>query len=165
MTDTLDQKQNFELLDQTLEAFGADASRWPEGVRDRLMAFTASDSAAQKRLAAARALDRVLSFAPRLSDAQNAALASRIVDRAVRQPRAVTATDPAPPLRRWLGRSNGVAAAAMAASLMIGVLANQNTTFSTFADAIVGGTDASAGNSQQVALGDEGDTLLDEDLL
>jgi hypothetical protein len=165
MTETVDQKQKLELLDQTLEAYGANASRWPDGVRDQLMAFTVGNSAAQKRIAAARALDTVLGFAPRLSEAQNTALASRIIDRAVRQPRAVTATDAAPPQRRWLGRSNGMAAAAMAASLLIGVLAGQNPTFSTFADAIVGGTDASAGHGQQIALGDDADTLLDEDLL
>ena len=41
MTDNLDAEADIlSLLDQTLEAFGADASRWPEILRDRLMAFT-----------------------------------------------------------------------------------------------------------------------------
>jgi negative regulator of sigma E activity len=136
-------------------------------VRARLSAFVAGNREAQKRVSAARALDRVLDFAPRLSDAQTAALAQRIVARAAHQPRIVAKSD-VTPSRHWLRQrgNHGVAAAALAASLMIGVLAGQNTAFATLTDAIVGGTGTiSSAAGQQVAQGDEADALLDEDLL
>ena len=160
-------KQSFELLERTLETYGGNETRWPDGLRTRLSVFVAADSDAQQRVAAAEALDQVLSFAPKLSDAQNSALTDRIVARAARQPRVVTKSETAPPRRRADWHINhGLAGAALAASLLIGVLAGQNAAFATLTDVIVGGNANSAAVSgQQVAQGDEADTALDEDLL
>ena len=166
MSEHNDVNQRFALLDTTLETFGGDANRWPDRVRAELEVFAAGNQDAQKRLSAARALDSVLAFAPTLSEAQNAALADRIVTRASRQPR--IATTPPPTSRQWMGgRGNhGIAAAALAASLMLGVLAGKNTMFGALTDAVVGdGGTLSSAHVQQVAQGDDTDTILDEDLL
>jgi hypothetical protein len=114
----------------------------------------AANSEAQKRVAAAQALDQVLDFAPRLNDAQNADLAERIVTRAVHQPRVVSKTEmPRPRARTGWHSNHGLAGAALAASLMMGVLAGQNAAFTTLTEVI------------QVAQGDDADTAIDEDLL
>ena len=147
-------KQSFDLLDRTLDAYGGNASRWPDGLRTRLSVFVAANSEAQKRVAAAQALDQVLDFAPRLSDAQNATLAERIVTRAAHQPRVVSKAGPPPPrVRSGWHNNHGLAGAALAASLVIGLLAGQNTAFTTLTEVI------------QVAQSDDADTAIDEDLL
>jgi hypothetical protein len=160
-------KQSFDLLDQTLEAYGGNASRWPDGVRARLSAFVDLNSEAEKRIAAARALDQVLNFAPKLSDAQNATLADRIVARAAHQPRVVSKAEiPLPRVRTGWHSNHGWAGAALAASLVMGVLLGQNTAFTTLTDAIVGGNANGASlSNQQVAQSDDADTAIDEDLL
>jgi hypothetical protein len=160
-------KQSFDLLDRTLDAYGGNASRWPDGVRARLSAFVDVNSEAQKRVAAAGALDQVLHFATKLSDAQNATLAEHIVARAAHQPRVVSNAGTPPPRRRVGWHNNhGMAGAALAASLLIGVLAGQNAAFATLTDVIAGGSaNGALLTSQQVAQGDDADTALDEDLL
>jgi hypothetical protein len=165
--DSEQMKQSFELLERTLEAYGGNTSRWPDSVRARLLAFVAANSEAQQRVAAAQALDQILNFAPKLSDVQNVALAERIVARAARQPRVVTKAAAEPVRGRAGWQSNhGFTGAALAASLVLGVLAGQNSAFTTLTDAIVGGNANSASlTGQQVAQGDDADTALDEDLL
>jgi hypothetical protein len=166
MSDREDLKQRLDLLDRTLEVYGGDLRRWPDGTRARLADLVTSSQDAKRRIAAARALDHVLDFAPRLSEVQNAALADRIVARAARQPRVVTRLE-LPPRRRLSDRINhGMAAAALAASLMIGILSGQNTTFASVTDALVGDNGAiSSGAGQQMAQTDDADSLLDEDML
>ena len=163
MTDSANMAQILGLLERTLEAYGGDPSRWPASTRVQLQAFISSNRIAQSKLAEAQSLDRVLGFAPDLSARQNTELAQRIVHAAERQPRAVgsqtlPARRPTPPFG-----SRGIAAAALAASLVLGILTGQSTVIGSLADALVTGDTASL--SQQLALGDDGETLLDEDLL
>lgn len=164
MSDTQDQGQTFDLLERTLATFGADAARWPRDVQSRLPAFIAANRQAQTRLAEARALDKVLEFAPRLSDERSRHLVDEIVARAARQPRVVTGGGAAlaRPSHFNRLRTHTIAAAALAASLMLGVFAGQNATVGNLTEAMVGGGSTS---SQQVAQGDETENLFDEDLL
>lgn len=165
MTNNLELKQSFDVLDRTLETFGADMARWPVPTRQRLSAFVASNGDAQRRIAAAAALDRVLDAAPRLSDARQAALLDSITQRAERQPR--LASDRAQPPQNQFSRlrRHSMAAAALAASLMIGVLSGQNSTLGSVTAAIVNGGDFNTTSGQQMALSEDTNTLLDEDLL
>ena len=52
-------------LETALERHGARPERWPEAPRARLAGFIATDAAAARLVAEARALDNVLAFAPR----------------------------------------------------------------------------------------------------
>lgn len=166
MTDMRDQKQTFDLLDRTLETFGADASRWPAGVKTKLTPLIDGSADARRRIAEAIALDKVLSFAPKVSDARHAALVDQIVAKAQRQPRAAsTSSAPyrAPPrVKTW--RENYLTVGALAASLMLGILSGQNATVVTLSEAMLSGDAADAAN-QKIAQTDELDTYYDEDLL
>lgn len=172
MSEARDQVETFELLDTTLEAYGADAARWPMGTRAKLAAFVASNSEAQRRVAAARALDKVLGFAPKLSDARQADLAERIVARAAVQSKGVAQHAPSV-VRPNFGaraafgkaRANAFAGAALAASLVLGIMAGQNATVGTLAKAVLSGSDTNVVTGQQLAQSDGTDSLLDEDLL
>lgn len=173
MTDMRDQNQTFDLLDRTLETFGADANRWPAGVKIKLSPFIDGNADARRRVAEAAALDKVLGFAPKISDARHAALTDQIVAKALRQPRAVSASGSVTPsagqhklqprFKAW--RENYLTAGALAASLMLGILAGQNATVVTLTEAMLTGSDATDVSAQQVAKSDELDTYYDEDLL
>ncbi len=164
MEEIVDNRLMYDALDRTLEAYGADTARWPDAMRAKLKAFVEANSEAQKRIIQARALDRVLAFAPHFSEAHNAALAGRIVAQATGQPRilkgGMTGAEAMKrqPAAYWFAgrRSQGFAGAALAASLMLGILAGQSADFGTLSDAL--------SNSQQVAQSDD-DTVADEDLL
>ncbi len=170
MTNSLDQAQqqaqSLAMLDATLEAYGADASRWPMAARDRLSAFVASSGEAKRRLASARALDQVLAFAPKIGEARHTEIVDRIVARAERQPRTAAEGSQrvAPPhVNKW--RANSYAGAALAASLALGILAGQNATIGTLATSAFSGSDNAGASGQQLAQSDEADGLLNEDLL
>lgn len=45
-------KELLELLEQTLDAFGADMRRWPDAARLRLTGFVARDAEAKARIEA-----------------------------------------------------------------------------------------------------------------
>ncbi|MEQ1669429.1 MAG: hypothetical protein ABL893_01085 [Hyphomicrobium sp.] len=166
MSEARDQGETLELLGATLDTYGADASRWPPRVQARLTAFAASNGAAKRLVAEAQALDKVLGFAPKLSDARQADLVERIVARASHQPRMV-ADRAAPAVRPRFGsaRANAASVAALAASLVLGIFAGQNTTVGSLANAMIEGTVTNSAAAQQVAQSDGADSLLDEDLL
>lgn len=173
MTDMREQNQALELLDRTLEAFGADTARWPAGVKTKLMGFIASNADARSKIAEAAALDKVLAFAPTISAARQSELADQIVAKALRSPRAVSVSDKperssAPssvPSRFRAWRQNAIVGGALAASLMIGILSGQNTTVGSFSEAVISGVDATDTSAQQVAQSDELVTFYEEDLL
>ncbi len=175
MTDIRTDEQTFDVLHRTLETFGADQRRWPVDVRPQLESLLAESRVARARVAEAAALDRVLDFAPRLSDERLAQLTERIGTQVPRQPR-IAATSASgsiegsrarrPETAAWLTRNwhaHSLSAAALAASLVLGVVAGQTATVASLTNAMVNSVDASGG--QQVAQGDDGDSLLDEDLL
>lgn len=177
MSDMRDQNQILDLLDRTLETYGSDAARWPAGVRLKLSPFVDGNADAQRRIADARALDKVLGFAPQISVSRQAELANQIVERAIRQPRTASLSElparsspvavPASRLNSRLNslRNHSLAAAALAASLMIGILAGQNATVVTLAESLITGGEVSGASGQQVAQSDDIEIFWDEDLL
>lgn len=170
MTDMREQNQALELLDRTLEVFGADSARWPVGVKTKLTPLINGNADARRKIAEAAALDKVLSFAPTISAARQNELADQIVAKALRQPRAVSVSDqparssqPTPRFRNW--RQNSIVGGALAASLMLGILSGQNTTVGSLSEAMISGVDTTDTSAQQVAQTDELVTFYEEDLL
>lgn len=173
MTDMRELNQALELLDRTLETFGADSARWPVGVKTKLTPLINGNADARRKIAEAQALDKVLAFAPTISAARQSELAGQIVAKALRQPRAVSGSEqparsaaPASqPSRFRTWRQNSIVGGALAASLMIGILSGQNTTVGSLSEAMIAGVDATDTSAQQVAQSDELVTFYDEDLL
>jgi hypothetical protein len=151
-------------LEATLDAYGADRTRWPAPLRHALSGLIAGNADAQKLLRDAEAFDRVLDSAPQYDASRLASLTERIVAAAERQPRVVAerrdvAMSAMPAMSR---RHNGLAATALAASLVLGVLAGQTSAF----NALLGGDGSRATSaSMQIAQSDDSDACLDEDLL
>ncbi len=166
MTNTTTPRTERELLEMTLEIYGADRTRWPVQRRHELSQFIAASAEAQKLIANAAAFDRLIDSTPTVDAGRQKDLLARIMSEVERAPRVVI--DKGPPLRserpvfrRWTG-----AGAALAASLMIGVIAGQSTSFSTAAEdfaALAGFETASA--TQQLAQTDESGGYFEEDLL
>ncbi|MFM1814952.1 MAG: hypothetical protein RLZ98_1647 [Pseudomonadota bacterium] len=133
--------EEFELLERTLDVYGGDERRWPDDVRERLRDLASSSPAAQRQIAAARALERVLDAGtvPPPDRAHTALLARRIVAKVEARASVPRQTGDAE-IIPWPGaraRSNGPASlpvsarqqpgsiggalALLAASLMVGV--------------------------------------------
>lgn len=158
-------------LGRVLDAFGADAARWPSAVRARLKRLVAEEPAARQRLAESRALDRLLDLAPRRSAESERALTDRIVAAAVSAPSGSGARGriiPFPqvqrparvPVRtpaRAVWQTAALLAACLMAGLYIGEMRSLNPVLQEFADQI--GINA---DFDQTALADDG---LDEDAL
>ena len=157
-------------LEQALEAYGPDRTRWPVDVRHALSRLIATSAEAQRLVAEAETFDNLIDRAPLLSAADNAALLERIVAAAAQQPIAVHAPAQVPLARttpKFTGRQqHGWAAAALAASLVLGVMAGGTQSVGTVSEAFgiaVSGDSASA--EQQLASTDEAEGLIYEDLL
>lgn len=155
-------------LEAALDTYGADRTRWPAPLRLALSGLIAGNPEAQKMLKDAEAFDLLLDSAPQYDAARLNKLSERIVAAAERQPRLV-ASGKAPTKNTgslWSGvrRHHGFAASALAASLVIGVFAGQLNMFNSTADVLLGDKAAPA-SSKQVALSDDGESFLDEDLL
>lgn len=174
-----------EALERLLDVYGADRTRWPARERLRFASFISEDEAAQRLVAESTALDALLDRAPRASEARERALKERIVAAALRsaEPQlAVVSTDEEnamPRLPAWLRsarraplsartreRREWPAAGLLAASLMIGVMLGSAGTFDgTVQEVAEAAGFASAGETSQLALGDEFIAMADEDIL
>ena len=144
-------------LEAALDTYGADRTRWPAPLRHELSALIADSGEARKMLRDAELFDELLDRAPQYDTSRLDTLKERIAA-AAHQPRLV-ATRPEAAQPPVLRRHHGLAATALAASLVLGVLAGQ----SSVVNALLGTNSASA--SRQVAQTDEADILLDEDML
>ena len=165
MTDVSNSGRDLQLLEAVLETFGSDARRWPLAKKQALAAVLAGNVAAQRMLEEAAALDRLLDQAPVLSAAETAALADRVAASAARPPRSIGGMNSGSgtrvlPIRR---RDHVFAAAALAASLVLGIIAGQTGTIGTTVQTLAGSLSSDTGS--QIAQTDEADGLLDEDLL
>jgi hypothetical protein len=118
-------------LEQALERFGSDRTRWPAPVRRDFAGLLARDAGAKARLREAEALDRLLDLAPQPA-IDTRALADRILAQAVAETPAVAPPkarvawavfDRRPPLAQW------PAAAVLAASLVLGTFVGLSGTF------------------------------------
>lgn len=170
MTNTTTPRTERELLEMTLEIYGADRTRWPVQRRHELSQFIAASAEAQKLIADAAAFDRLLDSAPTVDIDRQKDLFARIMSEVERAPRVVIDQAPLvrlpvntrqPQWRRW-----GGAGAALAASLMLGVIAGQSASFSTAAEDFVAMAGFDTGTaSQQVAQSDDSGGYFEEDLL
>lgn len=185
-----------EQLEAVLDVCGADPRRWPEPLRSGLLKLVATDAAAERLMHEASALDKVLSQAPGLSAARCAALADRIAAAAAAEPRArqtgagaavASPSARAPvgtpsvgnvvplrqrrqrPPRGFFERDGVLASAALAASLLLGVMLGQSQLLSSAANYFAPNSDIEMASNEvareQLALFDDADLILDEDLL
>lgn len=151
-----------DTLETVLDTYGADRTRWPAPLRHSLSGLVAGNAEAQKLLKEAEAFDRLLDMAPQYDAARLDKLKERIALAADRQPRLVASQAHA--TRPVMRRHNGLAATALAASLVLGIFAGQSKTITSTADLLLGDGSGYA-SSKQMAQTDEADSLLDEDLL
>lgn len=156
-------------LQSALDAFGADRTRWPARVRHELSSFVAANADAQRLLREAEAFDRLLDAAPTLGPDKIDALVGRICAAAERQPRAVHANEPRAAESAWISgfgrREQTWAAAALAASLVIGIFAGQTPSIDPAGSLLTESSANGDNGAQQLASTDEVDSLSDEDLL
>ncbi|MBS0250604.1 MAG: hypothetical protein JSR78_06005 [Proteobacteria bacterium] len=156
-------------LEAALDTYGADRTRWPAPLRLSLSGLIAGNPDAHRMLKDAEAFDRLLDKAPPYDATRLSKLSDRIAMAAERQPRLVTSQERTQTSSRTakpvLRRHHGLAATALAASLVLGVFAGQMKVFTSTADAVLGDNNASSTVSRQVAFTDDGDSFLDEDLL
>jgi hypothetical protein len=108
----------------------------------------------------AELFDRLLDYAPQYDVTRLDGLKKRIAAAAEHQPRLV-ATQPQAARPTVLRRHQGLAATALAASLVLGVLAGQSRIVNSF----WGSSQNSSNATRQIAQTDDGDILLDEDML
>ena len=135
-----DGQTDIERLRGVLDVYGADPRRWPKLERGALLSFSDRDAAARKMRDEAAALDRVLAAASMHGRSEVTALSDRILA-------AATPTAPLPirsgqihelarhradrevlaiPLQRRVGAISWPAAAALAASLLLGFYVGVN---------------------------------------
>jgi hypothetical protein len=156
-------------LEAALDTYGADRTRWPAPLRLSLSGLIAGNSDAEKMLKDAEAFDRLLDSAPQYDASGLGKLSDRIIAAAERHPRLIAGgTQPAKSGgSAWsaLRRHHGLAATALAASLVLGVFAGQLNVFNSTADILLGGNPDNPTISKQLALTDDADGFLDEDLL
>lgn len=158
------------LLEETLEIYGADRTRWPLEVRRALTGLIAESADARRVVADGEALDRLLDWAPVLDQARLTALADRIAAASRTTPRlAATVNVPVFKSAVWPMR-RALSGMALAASLVLGIIAGQSVEMAPAVSELAtvagldAGIEATAGNNT-VALGDDADTGFDEDLL
>ena len=163
-------KAGTALLEETLEIYGADRTRWPLEVRRALSGLLSENADARRLLAEGEALYRLLDFAPALEKSRVNALSDRIAAASRITPRvAATANVPIPKKAIWTPR-RAASGMALAASLVLGIIAGQSVEMApsvnelAVAVGIDAGGEVTTGNNT-VALGEEAETVFDEDLL
>lgn len=154
-------------LEAALDTYGADRTRWPAPLRLALSSLIAGSADAQRMLKDAEAFDRLLDSAPQYDVTRLDRLSDRIAAAVERQPRLVSSKPAAAAgeATKWHRRHHGLAATALAASLVLGLFAGQLNMFNTTADALLGGDNPSVVSSRQLALSDDTDSFLEEDML
>jgi hypothetical protein len=174
-------EEDRQALEHLLEVYGADRTRWPARERLRIAGFISEDGEARTMLAEAAALDRLLDLAPGAGKEREHALKERIVAAALRTsdkklvavptgPAASTGRRPGwsmrPALARTASTNSLPAAGLLAASLVLGVLLGSAGTFESAMRDVADVTGfATAGESSQLALGEDVIVSSDEDIL
>lgn len=158
-------------LEQVLDTFGADRTRWPAPVRRNFAGLLAESADAKQRLREAEALDRLLDLAPE-PKVDTRALADRILaaaDADIRLPRRAAASRG--PRRAFdTGSAQWPAAALLAASLVLGAFSGLSGAFNStvgtlVADAQYDTASDSEIDSGQIALDNETSGLFEGDYL
>lgn len=163
-------KTGMALLEETLEIYGADRTRWPLELRRALSGLLSESADARRLVAEGEALDRLIDLAPVLDQSRILALSDRIAAASRTTPRMAAQTNLSVRKKDAWPARRAVSGMAMAASLMLGVIAGQSgqmaPALSELATAVgidAGGEVQADGNT--VALGEEADASFDEDLL
>ncbi len=162
--------RGLEGLEQVLDRFGSDRTRWPAPVRRDFAGLLASDGEAQKRLREAEALDRLLDLAPQPA-VDTRALADRILAAADKDMPAA-----APPKARvaWaiferkaprVGEAQWPAAALLAASLVLGAFVGLSGTFDSTVEPLVASASETDMDPAQIAFDSNSIAMFEEDLL
>lgn len=168
MTNETNEGARLQQLEAMLDTYGADRTRWPVQRRHELSQFIAASPAAQVMMREAAVFDHLLDEAPTLDAGRRSALFDSIIIKVEHAPRVVIENAPLakkavtqPRAWRWGGTG-----AALAASLMLGVIAGQAGSLRSFADELVAiaGLDTGA-PSQQMAQTDDAGGYFEEDLL
>jgi len=159
-----------DALEQALERYGSDRTRWPAPVRRNFAGFLAESAEAKARLREAEALDRLLDLAPE-PEIDTRALADRILAAA----KAEIPAAAEPPARRvaWAiferrpsAEAQWPAAALLAASLVLGTVFGLAGTFDQAVAPLVAEasseTDIDLG---QLAFDSDAISMFEEDLL
>ena len=160
-----------DALEQVLERFGSDRTRWPAPVRRDLAGLLSGNAEAKARLKEAEALDRLLDLAPQ-PGIDTRALADRIVAAALAEGPAAA---PAPRSRvAWasFGRRPSVegpwpAAALLAASLVLGTVfgLNSGTLEQVMAPLVAESSYETEIDPDQIAFDADAISMFEEDLL
>jgi hypothetical protein len=175
------QAEDRAALERMLEVHGADRTRWPARERLKFASLICEDEEAQRLVKEAAALDALLDLAPRAGKDREHALKERIVAAALKSAGPKLAVVPGRnegnPGRwqAWARRPSFAkarmggewpAAALLAASLVLGVLLGSVGAFeSTVAEVAEATGLTAAGESSQLALGEEIIAAPEEDLL
>jgi len=158
-----------DALEQVLERFGSDRTRWPAPVRRDLAGLLAASTDAKARLREAEALDRLLDLAPEpVIDTR--VLADRIMAAAAAETPAV-----ATPKARiaWPGFGGGAtgaraewpAAALLAASLVLGMVFGLNGTLDNAVAPLVQASTDAVIDPGQIAFDSDAFGMYEEDTL
>ena len=167
---TNNSKTGLALLEETLEIYGADRTRWPLEVRRALSGLLSENPDARRLFADGEALDRVLDLAPALEKSRVNALSDRIAAASRTTPRMAATSKAAVPARAVWPPRRAASGMALAASLVLGIVAGQSVEMApavnelAVAVGIDAGGEVTTGNNT-VALGEEAETVFDEDLL
>lgn len=176
-----------QALIDMLDTFGGDRSRWPAAERKRFANLIRDDAQAARLVREARALDALLDHAPAVSAALEDALKASLIEKVSAEGRTASyfgdegrrgavidlgrRRESGGPVSRWplvsRPRMGSMSAAAlMAASLMLGILAGANGWVRGPADTGVATAELSNnGMSVQSLLGGDIDSSDDEDIL
>ncbi|MCC7253735.1 hypothetical protein [Hyphomicrobium sp.] len=166
---SMNEGAGLEALEEVLERFGSDRTRWPAPVRRTFAGLLAQDAAAKARLREAEALDRLLDLAPE-PELDTRALADRIVAAAMAETPAV-----APPKarvawaifdRRTAAEGQWPAAALLAASLVLGTVFGMAGTFdAAMAPLVAEASYETDIDPAQLAFDSDAISMFEEDLL
>ncbi len=168
MTKTDDLKR----LEEVLEIYGPDATRWPADECGRLEELAANEPAGRRLLAEARALAEVMAHAP--EGVARRELRMAILAAAMTAGNGRGAAKPASLLEaawRWFGGESGLAAAwqpaVMAAALALGVyLGVSGLTQPVFEQAVtMASLDSVAAETENLFAADDAETLGEENSL
>ena len=96
---TNNSKTGLALLEETLEIYGADRTRWPLEVRRALSGLLSENPDARRLFADGEALDRLLDLAPALEKSRVNALSDRIAAASRTTPRMAATSKAAVPAR------------------------------------------------------------------
>jgi len=179
MTEKSNERREIEVFEDFLARHGSDRTRWPASDRLSFASLLALNPEAKRLFREAEMLDRLLDLAPgagsdmsRLTDCIVAAADAEAGDQAGREQRLrpVTSRSSKPlPASEPRRRTEWPAAAFLAASLVLGTMGGLSGAFNNALAPIMSSTTTAAADvipdPSQIALGNDGTSTFEEDML